>query len=142
MSDGLILNETGAQRLIGYTLDVGHPDGCARCSLIVDDRHTNRHGVLHGGIAAMLLDNACGATASLSIDSSGRTPFLTVSLNTDFLAAGRPGLVTATARIVGGGRKLKFIASELFQDDGTLIATASGVFKRAPGPNTQDGPNA
>lgn len=132
MSDRLIIDETGAQRLVGYTLDVGHPDGCARCSLVVDARHTNRHGVLHGGIAAMLLDNACGATASLSIDSSGRTPFLTVSLNTDFLAAGRPGLVTATARIVGGGRSLKFIAAELVQDDGTLIATASGVFKRAP----------
>ena len=132
MSDRLLIDETGAQRLIGYTNDVGHPDGCARCHLIVDERHTNRHGVLHGGIAATLLDNACGVTASLTVDSSGRTPFLTVSLNTDFLAAGKPGMVTATARIVGGGRALKFIAAELVQDDGTLIATASGVFKRAP----------
>lgn len=134
MSDlaGIITAETGVQRLVGYTLDIGQPDRCARCRLMVDDRHMNRHGVLHGGIAALLLDNACGATASLTVDDSGRRPFLTITLNTDFVGAGRQGGVTATARVVKGGRSLLFIAAELRQDDGRLIATASGVFKRAP----------
>lgn len=130
---GIIVAETGTQRLVGYTLDVGQPDGQARCRLVVDDRHTNRHGVLHGGIAAMLLDSACGATASLTLDPTGRRPFLTVSLNTDFIGAGRPGGVTATGRIIGGGRSLLFVAGELVHDDGTLIATATGVFKRVTG---------
>ncbi|MCZ0962311.1 PaaI family thioesterase [Paracoccus benzoatiresistens] len=130
---GLIVDETGTQRLVGYTLDVGQPDRRARCHLVVDDRHTNRHGVLHGGIASMLLDSACGATASLTIDDSGRRPFLTISLNIDFVGAGRQGGVTATGRVIGGGRSLLFVAGELVHDDGTLIATASGVFKRVPG---------
>jgi len=132
MSDapGIIVDETGTQRLVGYTLDVGRPDGRARCRLVVHDRHTNRHGVLHGGIAAMLLDSACGATASLTVDDSGRRPFLTISLNIDFVGAGRLGGVTATGHVVGGGRSLLFVAAELVHDDGTLIATASGVFKR------------
>ncbi|GLQ38793.1 hypothetical protein GCM10007908_24130 [Rhizobium albus] len=129
---GIIRDETGTQRLIGYTLDVGQPDRRARCRLVVDERHTNRHGVLHGGIAAVLLDNACGATASLTLDDSGRQPFLTISLNTDFIGAGRPGGVTATGRVIGGGRSLVFVGADLVQDDGTLIATASGVFKRVP----------
>jgi len=129
---GIIRDETGTQRLIGYTLDVGQPDRRARCQLVVDERHTNRHGVLHGGIAAVLLDNACGATASLTLDDSGRQPFLTISLNTDFIGAGRPGGVTATGRVIGGGRSLVFVGANLVQDDGTLIATASGVFKRVP----------
>jgi acyl-coenzyme A thioesterase 13 len=129
---GIIRDETGTQRLIGYTLDVGQPDRRARCRLVVDERHTNRHGVLHGGIAAVLLDNACGATASLTVDDSGRQPFLTISLNTDFIGAGRPGGVTATGRVIGGGRSLVFVGADLVQDDGTLIATASGVFKRVP----------
>ena len=129
---GIIMAETGAQRLVGYVLDVGQSDRRARCRLVVDDRHTNRHGVLHGGIAAMLLDNACGATASLTLDDSGRRPFLTISLNIDFVSAGRPGEVTATGRIVGGGRSLVFVAGELVREDGPLIATASGVFKRVP----------
>lgn len=132
-SHSVIRGETGAQRLIGYVIEVGHPDRRARCRLEVDERHTKRHGVLHGGIATMLLDNACGATASLTVDGSGRRPFLTVSLNIDFLSAGRAGGVTATGRMVGGRRRLLFVAAELRQDDDdTLIATASGVFKRVP----------
>ena len=129
---GLILDETGTQRLVGYTLDVGQPDRRARCRLIADERHLNRTGVLHGGLAVLLLDNACGATASLTVDDTGRQPFVTVTLNTSFLAAGRPGGMTATGRITGGGRKLVFVSADLVQDDGTLIATATGVFKRAP----------
>ena len=37
-------------------------------------------------------------------------------------------------RIVGGGRSLLFLAGELVHEDGTLIATASGVFKRVTAP--------
>lgn len=49
MSDGgIIQGETGAQRMVGYVLDVGQPDRRARCRLVLDERHTNRHGVLHG----------------------------------------------------------------------------------------------
>ena len=129
---GIIVAETGTQRMVGYTLDVGQPDRRARCRLILDQRHTNRHGVLHGGIAGMLLDSAAGATASLTVDDSGRQPFLTISLSIDFIRPARHGAVTATGRVVGGGRSLIFVAAELVHDDGTLVATASGVFKRVP----------
>ena len=77
--------------------------------------------------ARILLDNACGATASLTVDDTGLRPFLTISLTIDFIAAGRAGGVTATGRVTGGGRSLLFVAGELLHDDGTLIATASGV---------------
>lgn len=33
--EGIIRGETGAQRLLGYTLDVGQGDGRARCHLRV-----------------------------------------------------------------------------------------------------------
>lgn len=113
MSDGLIRDETGTQRLVGYVLDVGQPDRRARCILDMDERHLNRHGVLHGGIAATLLDNASGATASLTVDPAGRAPFLTISLDTQFIAPARAGRVTAIAEVTGGGRSLLFIAARL-----------------------------
>lgn len=132
MSDGLIRDETGTQRLVGYVLDVGQPDRRARCILDMDERHLNRHGVLHGGIAATLLDNASGATASLTVDPAGRAPFLTISLVTQFIAPARAGRLTATAEVTGGGRSLLFIAARLEHEDGTLVATSTGVFKRVP----------
>lgn len=129
---GIIENETGAQRLLGYTLDIGRGDGRARCTLVVDETHGNRHGRLHGGLAVALLDNAMGATASLTVDASGRRPFMTISMSTQFLAPGRMGTrLTATGRVTGGGRSLVFVDGELADEAGTLIATASGVFKRA-----------
>ncbi len=129
----LIENETGAQRLIGYVLDVGGGDGRARCRLTLTGDHTNRHGALHGGITVALLDNAMGATASLTVDASGRAPFLTVSMSTQFLAPARAGdALMATGRVTGGGRSLLFIDGVLERSDGVTIATASGVFKRVP----------
>lgn len=127
----LIRDETGTQTLIGYVVDVS--DGVrGRCFLDVGPQHTNRHGVLHGGIAACLLDNASGTTGSLTVDPSGKAPFLTISMNTHYVAPGRQGRVVATGRVVGGGRSLLYIDAVLEHEDGTLIATSSGVFKRVP----------
>ena len=130
---GIIKNETGAQRLIGYVLDVGQPDKRARCHLTLTDVHLNRHGALHGGITTAVLDNALGATASLTADPSGKSPFLTISLTMHFLAPAMEGAqLTATGRVTGGGRALVFVEGELKDAEGTLIATATGVFKRVP----------
>ena len=127
-----IRDETGTQRLVGYVLEVGHADNCARCWLDLDERHLNRHNALHGGIATMLLDSASGATGSLLIDETGLAPFMSISLNVNFVASGLPGRVTAVGRITGGGKSLKFISGELHHEDGTLIASSSGIFKRVP----------
>lgn len=130
---GVIRDETGAQRLLGYVLDVGRGDGRARCHLALSEAHTNRHGALHGGIAAAMLDNALGATASLTVDASGTAPFLTISMTTQFLAPAHAGDdLVATGRLTGGGRATLFVDGVLERSDGTLIATATGVFKRVP----------
>ncbi|WP_179381156.1 PaaI family thioesterase [Jannaschia marina] len=131
---GLIRGETGTQRLLGYVLDVrGGQGGSARCHMEITDDHTNRHGVLHGGITTSILDNAMGATASLTVDGSGTAPFLTVSMTVNFMAPAHSGqLLIATGRKTGGGRSTLFVEGDLEADDGTRIATASGVFRKVP----------
>ncbi|QBX33551.1 PaaI family thioesterase [Paracoccus liaowanqingii] len=131
MTGDLIRDETGTQRLIGYVLDVSQSDKSARCVLDLDDRHLNRQGMLHGGLAATLLDSAMGATGSLTVDPSGRHPFTTLALTVNYLAPGRPGQVTAAGRVTGGGRSTLFIEGTLRHQDGTLIATATGVFRKS-----------
>lgn len=134
MADGgLIRDETGAQRLIGFVVDLRAGDGRARCWLDIGPQHLNRHAVLHGGVSATLLDAASGFTASLSADPKAETLFLTVTLDTQFVSPAREGRVTATGRVTGGGRRLVFVAAELVDEAGALVATSSGVFKRAGG---------
>lgn len=127
----VIRDETGAQTLIGYVLDVGGGDGRARCSLEIGPQHQNRQDTLHGGIAMAMLDNAMGATASLTVDPSGRQPFTTISMTVNFMAPGQPGLVTAEGIVVGGGRKTLFVDGVLTHVDGTVIARATGVFRKS-----------
>lgn len=128
-SSRLIFGETGAQKLIGWVTDVGQPDGRARLYLDVEQHHTNRHGVLHGGIIAMLLDSACGYTGSLHIDADTLPQMLSLSFTTQYLAPGGSGKVIARGIVTGGGRKTLFIAGELLESGGRLIATSTGVYK-------------
>ena len=55
---------------------------------------------------------------------------LTVSLNTSYVSAVRSGRVTATGSPAGGGRKLVHVNGVLTSEEGAVIATATGVFKR------------
>ncbi|WP_420013447.1 PaaI family thioesterase [Tateyamaria sp.] len=105
---GIIRDETGAQTLLGYVVDITAQDGTARCILDIEAQHGNRHGSLHGG----------------------DTRFMTISMNTQFMAPARSGRVVATGSISGGGRSLLFAEGEVVDENGTVIATATGVYKR------------
>ena len=125
---------SGAQALVGYVVDVGQSDQLARTWLDVEDKHANRNGMLHGGIIAMLLDAACGFTASMRLGGGeALTPLVTISLTTAFVSGARIGSrVTATGYASGGGRKIAYVHGELKDETGAMIATAQGVFKVVP----------
>ncbi len=124
------VRRSGCQNAVGFEVDLSDPDGFARCHLTITEDHLNSQGIVHGGIIAMLLDVACGNTASAWFDRDEHPVVLTLSLNTSYVSAVSQGRVTAVARPSGGGRKLAYVNGELHADDGTLIATAAGVFKR------------
>ena len=127
---GIIKDETGAQTLLGYVVDLNSQNGVGRCVLDIGAQHGNRHGALHGGIIACLLDNAMGYGASVSVSADGASKFLTVSMTTQFLASAKEGRVVASGWVTGGGRSVLFAQGELHDDTGHLLATATGVYKR------------
>ncbi|WP_375263642.1 PaaI family thioesterase [Palleronia sp.] len=132
MGGPVLKDETGTQRALGYVLDLGGET--ARATMTVDERHTNRTDRLHGGLVTLLLDSAMGGTASLAIDPDGMHPVVTLSLTTNYVASGALGdELVATARIQGGGRKVKYVDGTLKTADGRIIATATGVFKSVAG---------
>ncbi len=129
---GIIRNETGAQTLLGYVVDISADDGKGRCVLDIGAQHGNRHGALHGGIIACLLDNAMGYGAAVHTSPDGSAKFLTISMNTQFIAPALTGRVVATGKVTGGGRSLMFVEGEMHDDDGRLLATSTGVYKKVP----------
>lgn len=127
---GIIRDETGAQTLLGYVVDISAGDGTAQCHLDIAPQHTNRHGGLHGGIMSCMLDNAMGFAASLTGDDAGETRFMTISMTTQYLAPAQTGRVSASGEVAGGGRSLVFTEGTLTDESGTVLATATGVYKR------------
>ena len=104
-----------------------------RCEFRLDvlPRHLNRSGSLHGGAVATLLDAACGY-AGLHAEDGSAPPAqaVTVMLTISYLGRVDAGRIRALGRVIGGGRKLYFSTAELIAEDGRLIATAQGSFKR------------
>jgi uncharacterized protein (TIGR00369 family) len=109
-------------------VDVGA--GRAVFEIDVEARHLNRQGSLQGGVAATLLDAACGY-AGLAVpgtDTLGNA--VTVTLTISYIGKARTGRLRATGHVTKMGRSLYFASGELVGESGELIATAQGAFKR------------
>lgn len=90
--------------------------------------HANPAGLVHGGALGTLLDHAISAVAW---EATGRRPCVTVQLDTQFLAAVKPGsFVEARARVSRATRSLVFMQGSLVCG-GAEVATASAVMKIA-----------
>lgn len=126
-AEKIVTAETGAQRALGYVNHIFADRSETRLTL--DDRHTNRHGTLHGGLATTLLDSACGFAASRALSDDTTQLVITLSFATNYLAPGQGPNITAIGRVRRAGKNIVYCDGDLVDDDGTLIATGSGVFK-------------
>ena len=101
-------------------------DGGVEIECLATDAHVNHNGIVHGGLAMTLLDVAMGATVMRSLKAGERTA--SVSINTEFMRAAKPGRLVARASLARRGRTMAFPAGELLDADGHVVARASGVW--------------
>lgn len=97
-------------------------------------------GILHGGVAATILDSIGGLRGMIEIFKQGHGDFAdrrkkvgrlaTMDMRIDYLAPGKGKAFTATAEVVRLGRKSCTCRMQIVSDAGKLIAigTASYVF--------------
>lgn len=102
----------------------------ARFELEQSPRHLNAEGRMHGGVIASLLDAACGLPARVVGNDLDLVRAVTLTLSIEYLNAPRGPFVRAEGRLVGGGRKIVFSRGEVLDADGSIVALASGSFKR------------
>jgi uncharacterized protein (TIGR00369 family) len=98
-----------------------------RVGLLVEKRHCNPMGVVHGGmmmtLADMVMGMGCGFVTGI------RFPHPTISMNCDFIRGTKIGqFVEGKGHIARRTRNLIFSSCELVAD-GEVMLTASGVFK-------------
>jgi uncharacterized protein (TIGR00369 family) len=103
-------------------------------SLLVEARHLNLTGTLHGGLIATLADTATGLALRTTLEPG--TTSLTSSLSVTFLRPGRPGTVTAKGRVVKRGTRFGYAEADVEDGEGRLLARAAATFTVMPEPAT------
>jgi uncharacterized protein (TIGR00369 family) len=97
-----------------------------RFGFIVDSKHLNRIGSVHGGMLLSVLDHAFGMAVVASLRSSRAA---TVQMNAQFVGAVRPGdFVETDCTVLRRTRSLMFLRGECRVGD-TIVVAADGVFK-------------
>lgn len=111
-------------RNLGFTFHVLEK-GNACVKALVSKNILNNNNTLHGGAIVSLMDVAISSTIR-SIHSEMVT---TVSLTTNFMNPAKEGkMVYATATIADSKSRMQYVNSEVFDEDGLLIANSIGVF--------------
>lgn len=90
--------------------------------LAVRDELLQNQGVVHGGAVASLIDTAAAFAILSQLELNERVT--TTDLTIHYLRPISSGRLTATARIVRGGRRLFVLSVEVTSDQAILLATA------------------
>lgn len=92
----------------------------------IENKHLNLRKDVHGGVIAALADSATGI--AFSLHEGILVSSATVDLDIKFIKAAKTGTLIARPRVLRRGNRLGFVECEITDDNGILIAKASGTF--------------
>lgn len=97
-----------------------------RYAFVVEDKHMNGSGSLHGGVLMTFADIAMSQTSRAA---SGATSCSTVSLTCDFIGPGKLGdVVEARVRVTRQTRTMMFLSADLVAKE-RVLGVATGLWK-------------
>jgi uncharacterized protein (TIGR00369 family) len=122
-----------AAALLGWELVAVDPDaGTIEVAFTASDRFLNPVGMIQGGFLAAMLDDTLGPALVATLGPGQFAP--TTDLHVQFLRPVRPGRLTGRGRIVRRGKDVAFLAGELLDDSGQIVAAAMATAKIRPQP--------
>ena len=116
-------------KFLGLELGEIH-NGEVTIKLNVRDELKQNQGVVHGGAVASLIDTASAFAVLTQIETNERVT--TTDLTIHYLRPITSGRMTATARVLRGGRRLFVLSIEVTNDLGLLVATAVTTYIKIP----------
>ena len=118
----------GFHRNVGFSIDPARSGrGFCTVSGVVEARHLNINGIVHGGVYATILDTAMGGSVVSLLTEEEVTA--TTSLYIEFLRpAGEGQHLQAKGEVVRRGRHLAFVEGNLFDEAETRLSQAHGTW--------------
>jgi uncharacterized protein (TIGR00369 family) len=111
-------------QLLGIRL-VSVDDGEAVFAMDVRPEHANPMGTLQGGVICALADAAMGMAYATRLEQG--ESFTTLELKTNYLRAVTEGTLTATGRVIHGGRTVGLTDCEVVDELGRRVAHATST---------------
>jgi uncharacterized protein (TIGR00369 family) len=114
--------------LLGWELVAADPEaGTIEVAFNATERFLNPIGVIQGGLLAAMLDDTLGPALVATLGPGQFAP--TTDLHVQFLRPARPGRLTGRGRVVHRGKDIAFLAGELLDDSGQIVAAATATAK-------------
>ncbi|MGB2592525.1 MAG: PaaI family thioesterase [Candidatus Acidiferrum sp.] len=120
----------GATSLLGLKLE-SFKRGRVVFSMTVKPKHKQIHGVVHGGVLAMLADTVAAIAAYTAVPQG--THIATVEMKINFLEAVESGRLRAEGRVLRAGRNFVVTECEVYTESGEMAAKALLTFGAARG---------
>ena len=109
--------------LLGWELVAVDTDaGTIEMAFTATDQFLNPIGVVQGGMLAAMLDDTLGPALVATLGPGQFAP--TTDLHVQFLRPAHPGRLVGRGRVVRRGKQIAFLAGELFDESGEIVATA------------------
>ena len=120
----------GFMRTLGATLETVE-SGTVTITCPFNERLTQQHGLLHGGVMASLVDVACGY-AALSVMPADRE-VLTVEFKINFMRPANTDRLIAVGQVLKAGRTLMVCEGSMFDATRThLLARMTATMIAVP----------
>jgi uncharacterized protein (TIGR00369 family) len=125
-------NQPASSRTLGFRV-VGVDQASRTVEFAFDARAevmANPMGQIQGGYLCAMLDECMSVAGQVA---SGMTSIaVTLEMKTSFLRPGMPGPIRGVGRVIKWGKSVAFTEGELYDDQGRLLAKASGTAKPTP----------
>jgi uncharacterized protein (TIGR00369 family) len=111
---------------LGWELVTIDPEqGTIEVAFTATDAFLNPAGFIQGGFLAAMLDDTLGPALVAGLGPGDFAP--TTDLHVQFLRPARPGRLLGRGRVVRRGRDVGFLAGELLDDQGAVVAVATAT---------------
>jgi uncharacterized protein (TIGR00369 family) len=115
-----------AATTLGWELiDVDPDAGTIEVGFTASHAFLNPAGVVQGGFLSAMLDDTMGPALVATLGPGEFAP--TLDLHVQFLRPALPGRLVGRGRVVSRGGTVAFLAGELSDSDGNLVALASAT---------------
>jgi uncharacterized protein (TIGR00369 family) len=115
-----------AAALLGWEPVAIDPEvGTIEVAFNATEQFLNLVGVIQGGLLAAMLDATLGPAVIATLGPGQYAP--TTDLHVQFLRPAHPGRLTGRGRVVRRGKDIAFMAGELLDDSGQIVAAATAT---------------